>query len=62
MNASFPLIAETSCGRLFAVRETGSPDLSHVWHGVEVRRTRGGFAPKSKARTILVRKLGSRLI
>jgi hypothetical protein len=62
MNAAHPLIAETSCGRLFAVRDTGSPDLAHVWHGIEVRRTRGGFAPKSKARTVLVRKAGSRLI
>ncbi len=62
MNANYPTIVETSCNRLFAVRETGSPDLAHVWHGVEVRRTRGGFAPKSKARTVLVRKAGSRLI
>ncbi len=62
MNARFPQIAETTCGRLFAVRETGSPDLAHVWHGLEVKRTRGGFAPKSKAREVLVRKAGSRLI
>jgi hypothetical protein len=62
MNASFPLIAETTCGRLFAVRDTGSPDLSHVQHGIEVKRTKGGFAPKSKTRQILVRKAGSRLI
>ena len=38
-----PCIVETTCNRLFRVRETGSPDLAHVWYGVEMKRLRGSF-------------------
>jgi hypothetical protein len=34
---SITLIIEDSSGRFYSVREAGTPDLSHVWLGVEVR-------------------------
>lgn len=57
-----PSIVETLAGQFFRVRETGDPRADHVWLGVEVKRVRGGFADKAKAREILVRKLGCRAV
>lgn len=31
------MIIETTCNRFYIVRETGNPDLNHVWLGQEVR-------------------------
>lgn len=56
------MIIETSDNRLFSVRDTGDVDLQHVWWGIEVKRAKGGFAPKAKARQTLVRKEATRLI
>lgn len=56
------MIIETSDNRFFQVRETNEPGLSHVWLGTAVKRTKSGFVPKAKAREILVRKAGSRVI
>lgn len=55
-----PAIVETLANQLFQVRDL--PDVDHVWMGIEVKRVKGGFAPKAKAREILVRKLGCRVI
>jgi hypothetical protein len=49
-------IIETSAGQHYAVRETGDPDLAHVWFGIAVKRSKGAWSPKAKAREILVRK------
>jgi len=56
------MIIETSDSRLFRVRETGDANLAHVWIGIEVKRAAGGWAPKAKAREILVRKTASRFV
>lgn len=53
------MIIQTTCSRLFQVSPAG-PGLDHVWTGVEVRRVKGGFAPKAKAKPTLVRKAGAR--
>lgn len=58
------MIIETSDNRLFSVRETGNPDLAHVWTGHPVKRVRvpakfgGGFVYALKAGAVprLVRK------
>jgi len=55
-------IIETNAGQTFCVIETGNADTAHVWLGVEVKRTRAGWATKAKAREILVRKAGCRVI
>jgi hypothetical protein len=57
-----PAVIETLAGQFFRIRETGDPQAAHVWLGVEVKRVRGGFADKAKAREILVRKLGTRAV
>jgi hypothetical protein len=59
---TYTAVIETTCNRLFQVRETGSADLAHVWHGVEVKRAKGGFAPKARSREMLVRKAGARVV
>jgi hypothetical protein len=55
-------IVETSAGQFFQVREGDSADLNHVWHGLAVKKAKGGFVPKANAREILVRKAGSRVV
>jgi hypothetical protein len=52
------MIIETSN---YQVREAGA-GLQHVWLGVEVKRVKGGFAPKAKAREVLVRKEASHIV
>lgn len=54
-------IIETSANQLFRVRDAG-PGLEHAWFGVEVKRTKDGFAPKAKAREVMVRKAASRVV
>lgn len=57
-----PNFIETLAGQFYRVRDTDKAELDHVWLGVEVKRVRGGFADKAKAREILVRKLGTRAV
>lgn len=52
-------IVETLAGQLFRVRPA---DVDHCYLGTEVKRVKGGFAPKKSAREILVRKLGTRVV
>lgn len=54
-------IVETSSNQFFSVKPAG-PGLDHVWEGVEVKRVKGEWVPKAKARPILVRKAASRLV
>lgn len=56
------MIIETAAGQFFNVSETGDADLSHVWNGIEVKRSKGVWVPKKNARPILVRKQGSKVI
>lgn len=56
------MIIETSDNHLYSVRETGDPDLAHVWIGVEVKKIRGAYVPKAKARPTLVRKDATRIV
>lgn len=55
-------IIKTSAGQLYRVRETGDQATAHVWLGIEVKRTAGGFTPKKNAREVLVRKAATSLI
>jgi len=56
---SASLIIETSSNQLFRVREDG---MAHAWLGIEVKRAKGGFVPKTNAREITVRKAFTRLV
>lgn len=56
------MIVETLANQFFRIRETDNANLAHVWHGIEVKRVRGAYVPKAKAREILVRKLGTRVV
>lgn len=60
MNAA--TIIETSAGQLYAVSENTDPALAHVWNGIAVKRVKGGFGLKAKARFTLVRKAASRIV
>jgi hypothetical protein len=57
-----PMIVETTCNRLYLVRPTGNPNLAHVWFGIEVKRKGGAYVPKTKAREVLVRREGCRIV
>ncbi len=56
------MIIEDSANRFWQVRETGNPNLDHVWTGIEVKKTAAGFVPKAKARETLVRKAATKII
>lgn len=56
------MIIETSDNRLFLVTEYKAPELSHVWAAVPVKRIKGGFTLRAKAKPLLVRKAGSQII
>jgi hypothetical protein len=57
-----PVVIETACNRLFRVTDDPDPALSHVWHGVPVKRTKAGFVAKANAIPRLVRKASSRVV
>ena len=52
-------IVETTCNRLFRVRDAG-PGLDHVWLGTELNRRTG--EPKKGAREVPVRRAGCRVV
>ena len=63
------MIVETTDNRFFRVRETGDPDLTHTWLGVEVSRapSKSVTFPEplylaKTTRETLVRKAGCRVI
>lgn len=62
------MIIETSDNRFYSVRETGNPDLAHVWLGVEITYTKTkGWAKKpnrkgSGNRPQLIRKAACKVI
>jgi hypothetical protein len=55
-------IIEDTANRLWAVWATGDANLEHVYYGIEVKRAKGGFQPKAKARATLVRKAATHLV
>lgn len=55
-------IIETSDNRIFSVRETGDPELAHVWFGYEVKRLKGEYVRRKRAPEILVRKAGCKIV
>lgn len=56
------MIIETSANQFFRVTETGDANLAHVWNGVQVKRSKGAWVDRAKARTVLVRKDSSRVV
>ena len=56
------MIIETLTNQFYQVRESSDPLLAHCWLGVELKRVKGGFTQKAKAREQLIRKIGTRTI
>lgn len=56
------MIIEDSANQLYRVRDTNDPNLAHVWFGIAVKRVKGEYVPKAKARETLVRKAACRVI
>lgn len=54
-------IIETSSNQFFRVSPAG-PGLDHVWNGIEVKKVRGEWVAKAKARQMLVRKAATRVV
>ncbi len=54
-------IIETTCNHLYRVTDAG-PRLEHLYLGIEVKRVRGGFADKAKAKPELVRRAACRVV
>ena len=55
-------IIEDSANALWAVWPTNGADLAHLWFGFQVKRVGGSFAPKAKARTMLIRRECTKII
>ena len=53
------MIIQTTANQLYRVRETGNPDLAHVWFGIAVKAVKGAFVDRKNAREELVRKVGT---
>lgn len=56
------MVIETSANHFYQVRETNDANLAHVWFGLAVKRAKGAWVPKAKAREVLVRKEASRVV
>lgn len=56
------MIIETTANQFYRVTETGEPNLAHVWNGVQVKRSKGAWVDKAKARIELVRKAGCKIV
>lgn len=56
------MVIRTSCGQHYSVVETNDPALDHVWAGIAVKRVKGVWTHKAKARIELVRKAASELV
>ena len=61
-----PTVVRDTAGRLFRVRPSivpGFPNAhDHLWLGLPVKRSKGGFVPKAKAVEVLVRKAGCEVV
>jgi Flp pilus assembly pilin Flp len=56
------LIVEDTANRFWQV-EPAPDGITHCWAGIEVKRAKGGvFVPKARARKVLVRKAGCRIV
>lgn len=56
------MIIETSDNRFYRVTETGDRNLTHVWYGVAVKKIRGEWIEKARAKRELVRKAATRIV
>ena len=56
------MIIETSDNRFYRVTESIQPELAHLWFGVPVKKVRGEWTDKKRARPQMVRKAASRLV
>ncbi len=62
-----PTIIRTNDSRLFRVRPSTPPNFpgashDHLWLGLPVKRSKGGFVPKANAVEALIRKAGCEVV
>jgi hypothetical protein len=50
------MIIENTANQIYRVTETSDVNLAHVWYGIEVKKVKGEWVPKAKARNQLVSK------
>lgn len=55
------MIVETSANQFYRVEDAGN-GIEHAWLGVEVKRVKGAWVAKVKARPCLVRKAATRVV
>lgn len=55
-------VVETLANQFFFVRELDDPSLAHCYEGIEVKRVAIGWQTKAKARPILIRKEGCKVL
>lgn len=59
------MIIETTANQLYYVIPYREPELSHVWQGFRVKRSKtavGGFALAKNARSEMVRREGCKIV
>jgi len=56
------MIIETSDNRFYRVIKNINSDLSHCWDAVAVKKVRGTWVDRARARTELVRKAATRIV
>ena len=56
------MIIETSANQFYRVTECASLDMAHLWHGIEVKRVRGQWIEKARAKWTYVRKAATRIV
>jgi len=56
------MIIETSDNRFYRVTDHIDADLAHLWFGVAVKKVKGEWVNKAKARVEMVRKAASTVV
>ncbi len=55
-------IVETSDNHLFRVTDVPGGDHPHLWLGVPVKKVRGEYVERAKAKPVTVRRAGCRIV
>ena len=60
------MIIETSANQFYRVTECASPDMAHLWHGIELKRVKGEWIEKAtragRKNFTYVRKVATKIV
>jgi hypothetical protein len=56
------MIIETSCGRFYRVTSHIDADLAHLYAGVAVKKVKGQWINRAKARPEMIRKAATKVV